>query len=219
MIRGFDFSSLDNVDVTTLPADTGFVIQRGIRENGEEDVMFQTRYHLFKIKRPEIVRMDYLFLNCYNDGAAQGLAQLGLGVNYTEPGVGPMWIDLEADSGSAQEKFIMTNRALYIQRVNDCINAVLADPRYGRPDIGIYSNDSFLRDTVAHTWPNCHFWLASYQNQIPSNPAQPVLIWQNAQYGRLDGTSGEDSSYGNYDLDQFMGTQEQLNALANIQTV
>lgn len=216
MIPGYDFSSLNTVDVTKLPAGTGFVILRGIRQNGQEDSTFQERYHALRDHRPEIIRMDYLFLNCYNDGARQGLAQLDMGVNYKAKGNGPMWIDLEADTGSDEEKYIMANRASYIQRVNDCINAVLTDPRYGRPDIGIYSNDSFLQDTVAHTWPDCHFWLASYQPNIPSNPAQQVKIHQFCQYGRLDMTCGNDSKFGNYDLNHFVGTQDELNALANI---
>lgn len=211
MLPIYDLSSLDNVDVKNLPQGTAAVILRGIRQNGLEDTTFQQRYHDLKTYRPEIVRMDYLFFNCYNDGAAQGLAQLGLGVNYTEPGTGPMWIDLEADSDSPEEKYIMANRSLYIDRVNDCINTVLAHPSYGRPDIGIYSNDSFLRDTVAHTWPDCHFWLASYQPMLPANPAQPVLIWQYSQYGQLN----RKTTGGNFDLDYFLGTQADLNKLAN----
>jgi len=216
-IPGYDLSSNDTIDVTKLPAGTGFVILRGIRQNGQEDTTFQQRYHALKTSRSEIVRMDYLFFNCFKEGAPQGLAQLGMDVNYKGVGNGPMWIDLEADSGSTQEKFIMANRALYIKRVNDCINVVLADPRYGRPDIGIYSNDSFLRDTVCHTWPGRLFWLASYQDNIPGNPAQPVTIWQNAQFGRLDGTySNTDGNYGSHDLDKFIGTQAQLNTLGNV---
>lgn len=215
-IPGYDFSSLDTVDVTKLPEGTGFVVLRAIRQNGLEDTAFQNRYHALRDNRPEIVRIPYLFLNWYKSGASQAQAILALGINFKNAGNGPIVIDIEADSGSDIEKYIINNRAACIKIVNDCIAYLRASPLYGRQDIIIYSNDSFLRDTIAHTWPDCLFWLASYQPHIPANPAQPVLIWQNCQYGRLDMTCGNDSNYGNFDLDLFVGTQEQLNQLANI---
>lgn len=216
MIPGYDFSSLDDVDVTKLPADTGLVALRAIRQNGLEDSIFQERYHALRDSRPKIVRLAYLFFNWYKPGAVQAQLVLDLGINFTETGNGPIVIDLEADSGSDIESYIIHNRVACIQRVNDCIAFLRSSSQYGRQDIIIYSNDSFLRDTIAHTWSDCYFWLASYQTSIPGNPAQPVLIWQFCQYGRLDMTCGKDSSYGNYDLDQFIGTQEQLNSLGNI---
>lgn len=215
-IKGYDFSSIDNVDVTKLPTDTGFVILRAIRQNGEEDTTFQSRYHALRDHRPEIVRIAYLFLNWYKPGADQAKLVLDIGINFQHKGNGPVVIDLEADSGSDIEKYIIHNRPACIKIVNDCIAAFRASPLYGRKDIIIYSNDSFLRDTIAHTWPDCLFWLASYQPTVPANPAQPVLIHQFCQYGRLDMTCGNDTNYGNFDLNHFLGTIAQLNKLANL---
>lgn len=215
-IPGFDFSSIDVLDVTKVPQGTGFVILRAIRQNGQEDDIFQSRYHTLRDNRPEIIRMPYLFFNWYNDGVSQAKALLNIGINFQHAGNGPVVIDLEADSGSAIEKHIMQNRATCIQSVNECINEFRSNELYGRKDIIIYSNDSFLRDTICHTWPDCLFWLASYQRQLPTNPAQPVSLWQYSQYGKIDRTVTDftDKS-GSLDLDYFIGTQEQLNKLAN----
>lgn len=216
MLKGFDISSLDTIDVTKLPSDTSFVILRAIRQNGQEDDMFQQRYHALRDNRPEVVRMGYLFFNWYNSGASQAEAVLNIGINFQASGNGPIVIDLEADSGSSIESYIIAHRAECIAAVNDCIASFRSSPKYGRQDIIIYSNDSFLRDTIAHTWPDCLFWLASYQPNIPGNPAQPVLFWQYAEYGKLDGTVTDftDKS-GSLDLDYFVGTQADLDKLAN----
>lgn len=215
MINGYDFSSLDTIDVTKLPANTGFVILRAIRQNGLEDTTFQARYHALKNSRPEIGRFGYLFFNWYNSGPKQAQAVLDIGIDFTEVGNGPIVIDLEADSGSEIESYIIHNRSACIAAVNGCIATFRASPQYKRQEIIIYSNDSFLRDTIAHTWNDCLFWLASYQSTVPSNPAQPVLIHQFCQYGREDMTCGDNTEYGNFDLNHFLGPQSQLNLLTN----
>ncbi len=217
MINAYDFSSFNNVDVTKLPQGTGLVALRAIRQNGLEDTAFQTNYHALRDHRPEIVRIPYLFLNWYKSGADQAQLLLNLGINFQHTGNGPVVIDIEADSGSDIERYIIHNRVACIKIVNDCIAHFRSSPQYGRQDIILYSNDSFMRDTIAHTWPDCLFWLASYQPHIPGNPAQPVMLWQYSQYGKLDRTVTDftDKS-GSLDLDYFMGSQEQLNALGNV---
>lgn len=215
-INGYDFSNLDNVDVSKLPQGTGLVALRAIRQNGLEDITFQPRYHALRDSRPEIVRLSYLFFNWYKPGEIQAQSILKLGINFTEAGNGPICIDLEADSDSGIEAYIIKNRAVCIGLVNDCISYLRSSSLYGRQDIIIYSNDSFLRDTIAHTWPDTLFWLSSYQHTLPTNPAQPVLIWQYAEYGKLDRTVTDftDKS-GSLDLDYFVGTQADLDKLAN----
>lgn len=217
MIPGYDFSSFNKVDVTKLPQDTGFVALRAIRQNGLTDSNFITNYHALRDNRPEIARIPYLFLNWYKPGADQAQLLLNLGINFQGHGTGPIVIDVEADSGSDIEKYIIQNRQVCIKIVNDCIAHFRASTQYGRQDIIIYSNDSFLRDTIAHTWPDCLFWLASYQSHIPGNPAQPVKIWQYSQYGKLDRTVTDFSDKsGSIDLDYFLGSQDELNVLANV---
>lgn len=217
MINGYDFSSYNAVDVTKLPEDTGFVILRSIRQNGLEDSTFKQKYNSLRDHRPEIARMAYLFLNWHKPGADQAQLVLNLGINFTETGTGPIWIDLEADSDSDIEKYIVQNRSSCIQIVSDCIAHFKSSPKYGRNDIGIYSNNGFLRNVIAHTWPDCHYWMASYQETLPTHPIQPPIIWQYAQYGKLDRTVTDfTTKSGSIDLDYFLGTQEQLNALANV---
>src|ERR1700676_864193 len=118
MIQGYDFSSLDDVDVTNLPKDTGFVILRCIRQNGLKDPTFQSRYHTLRDSRPEIVRMPYLFLNWFKSGNEQAQSLLDIGINFNHVGNGPVVIDIEADSGSDIEKHIIQNRAACIKIVD-----------------------------------------------------------------------------------------------------
>jgi GH25 family lysozyme M1 (1,4-beta-N-acetylmuramidase) len=219
MIPGYDFSSKDNIDVIALQEGTGFVIHRVIRQNGLKDPLFQSRYHALRDHRPEIVRFSYLFLNWFKHGSDQAQAVLDVGINFTEPGTGPIAIDLEADSGSDIEKYIMQNRADCIKIVNDCIAHFRGSPAYRRQDIIIYSNNGFLRNVIAHTWPDCLYWMASYQETLPAHPAQPAIMWQYSQYGKLDRTVTDfTTKTGSVDLDYFMGTPEQLNKLANLTT-
>jgi GH25 family lysozyme M1 (1,4-beta-N-acetylmuramidase) len=214
MIRGIDISHNNGLSViNNLPADVAFVSLKGTQGATFQDPDFQTFYHELRNQHPEKVRIDYHFFDWEADGEPQVNNVLSRGVNYTEPGTSPLMLDLEADSGSAEETFVINNRALCIQRVNNFIAALYADPRYGRKDIIIYSNDDFIKNVICHTWPDAIFWVASYQpTPPPFIPGWAYKIWQYSEYGQLNGaTTG-----GNTDLDQWMGTQEELNALANI---
>ena len=215
MIRGIDVSHFeDSMNLATIPQDIAFVSMKASQGVSYQDPFFQTAYHELKNSRPEIVRIPYHFFDWEADGAPQVQNILSRGVSYTEAGTGPLMLDLEADSGSAIEKYIVANRALCIQRVNDFITALMAS-NYGRTDLIIYSNDDFIKNVISHTWPETIFWVASYQDTPPPViPGWPYKFWQYSAYGQLDGTH----TGGHLDLDQWMSDQDALNALANIQT-
>ncbi|MDB5144238.1 MAG: lysozyme [Mucilaginibacter sp.] len=215
MIRGIDISHYqDGINLDNLPKDISFVSLKGTQGVTIKDDAFQRFYHTLKTDRPEIVRIDYHFFDWETDGILQAKNVLSRGVNYTEPGTGPLMLDLEADSGSAVETYIIHNRALCIQRVNDFITYIRAN--CGRQELIIYSNDDFIKNVICHTWPDTIFWVASYQkNPPPFITGWGYHFWQYCEFGRLDGTCGKDSSYGSYDLDFFLGTQIELDALAN----
>lgn len=211
MIRGIDVSHLDSINIATLPNDISFVAIKASQGLSEQDPNFQATYHALKSERPEIVRIPYHFFDWYSDGILQGKNVLSRGVDYTESGTGPLLLDLEADSGSAAEKYIIANRALCIQRVNDFITYVRNT--CGRQELIIYSNDDFIKNVICHIWPDCVFWVASYQNDPPPFlPGWEYKFWQYSEFGQLDGAV----TGGHFDLDKFFGIQQDLNKLANI---
>lgn len=213
MIRGTDISHLDSINIATLPADIAFVAIKASQGATYQDPNFQATYHALKNTRPEIIRIAYHFFDWQVDGIIQAKNILSRGVDYTGIGTGPLMLDLEADSDSAEEKYVIANRDLCIQRVNDFI-AYVRD-NCGRQELIIYSNDDFIKNVVNHKWPDTIFWVASYQtNPPPFLPGWEFDFWQYSEFGQLDGTV----TGGHFDLDRWMGTRDDLNKLANIQT-
>jgi GH25 family lysozyme M1 (1,4-beta-N-acetylmuramidase) len=203
------------MNLANIPADIAFVSLKASQGVSYQDPFFQTGYHELKTSKPGVVRFIYHFFDWMADGEdqAHNVLSRGHAGTYQDAGTGPLMLDLEADSGSAAEKFIVANHSLCVQRVNDFIAAVLSSPLYGRKDLIIYSNDNFIKNVIRHTWPETIFWVASYQDNPPSIiPGWPYKFWQYSEFGQLDGTTTE----GHLDLDQFMGTQEEFNALGNI---
>lgn len=214
MIRGIDISHFENsINLAVIPGDIAFVSMKASQGVSYQDPFFQTAYHELKNNRPEIVRIPYHFFDWQAGAAAQVQNILSRGVDYTGTGTGPLMLDLEADSGSIIERYIVNNRAVCIQRVDEFINLLTSDARYKRDDIIIYSNDDFIKNVICHTWPHAIFWVASYQhNPPPVLPGWPYKAWQYSEFGQLNGAV----TGGHLDLDQWMGSQEELNAIANI---
>jgi GH25 family lysozyme M1 (1,4-beta-N-acetylmuramidase) len=213
MIRGTDISHWnDTINIAALPADIAFVSVKATQGATGQDPFFQTAYHALKNERPEIIRIPYHFFDWQADGVAQAKNVLSRGVNYTEPGTGPLMLDLEGDGEVGI--FVTQNKALCIQRVNDFIAYIQAN--CGRLELFIYSFDNFIKQNLGgHTWPGTIFWVSSFQSTPPPFlPGWPYKMWQYSEFGQLDGTV----TGGNYDLDQWMGTQQELNTLANIPT-
>jgi GH25 family lysozyme M1 (1,4-beta-N-acetylmuramidase) len=212
MIRGIDISHFEvGLNMATLPNDIAFVSMKASQGATEQDPNFQGFYHDLKADRPEIIRIAYHFFDWEVDGIIQAENILSRLVNYTEPGTGPLMLDLEADSGSTEESYVIHNRAICILRVNYFIAYIRANA--ARHELIIYSNDDFIKNVICHTWPDTIFWVASYQdNAPPFIPGWNFKFWQYSEFGQIDGSV----SGGHLDLDQFMGTQQELNGLANI---
>lgn len=199
MLKGIDIYHQDDVNVALLPADIAFVFLKATQGISGQDSAFQDRYHTLKNSRPEIVRLPYHYFDWTADGVEQAKNILSRGVNYNEPGTGPMALDLEGDGDVAD--YVTNNTEICIQRVNDFINYVRAN--CGRQEFIIYSFDYFVKNNLkGHTWPDCMFWISSVQDTPPTHPAWPVTFWQ---YQTVPS-----------DLDYYLGTQDQLNKLANI---
>ena len=214
-IRGIDISHYNaGIDIPNLPKDIAFVGLKCTQGATNQDPEFQNFYHSFKTNHPEIIRIPYHFFNWDEDGILQGKNALSRGVNFTEPGTGPLMLDLEGDGEIAA--YVTRNRVTCLARANDFIAYYKANS--GSTELIIYSNDYFIKENLGGAiWPDCIFWLASYQDTLPPKiKGWPYQFWQYSQFGRLDGTGGKNSEYGNYDLDYFLGTQEELNKLANI---
>jgi len=211
MIRGIDLSHFnDGVNIATLPKDIAFVSLKATQGTTMHDALFQKFYHDLKTFRPEIVRIPYHFIDWAVDGVTQAKNILSRGIDFTGTGCGPIMIDLEGDGDKGV--YVSKNKVACIQRVNDCIAYMRAN--CGRHEIIIYSYNNFIKNNLGgHIWPDCIYWVASYQtNPPPVNSAWPYKFWQYSQFGQINGSV----SGGNQDLDRFFGTQQELNKLANI---
>lgn len=216
MVRGTDISDNNgNVYIEGLPSgDNGidFVSLKAAEGLTELDPDFQDWYHRLRDNRPEIVRIPYDFFDFEQEGAPQAEHVLTRGVNYKESGTACLMLDLEADSGSEKERFIIQNRELCIKRVNDYKSTLFASKEYGRQDLIIYSNDDFIKNVLQHIFPDCIFWVASYQkHQPPFITGWEYSFWQYSQYGKITG----ETTGGYWDLDMCMKPQTWLNKLAN----
>jgi GH25 family lysozyme M1 (1,4-beta-N-acetylmuramidase) len=214
MIRGIDISHNNGaVDIAGLPADIAFVSLKASQADAYQDPMFQQFYHDLKNDRPEIVRIPYHFFDPRIGGAAQAQNLLSRGVNFTEPGTGPLMLDVEGDDGGPMDIWTAANLPQAIQNVNDFKTYIWGSAQYGRNDLIIYSFDHYIKGVLqGQTWPDCIFWVASYQaTPPPVIPGWAYQFWQYSETGQLDGTT----TGGSFDLDQYLGTQDAFNALAN----
>lgn len=71
----------------------------------------------------------------------------------------------------------------------------------------LYCDPGFYKGNLKSTEFDCYYWIAAWQ---PEPPHIHWDIWQYSEYGKQDGTHGEDNKYGSLDLDYFNGTIEQL---------
>jgi GH25 family lysozyme M1 (1,4-beta-N-acetylmuramidase) len=204
MIRGIDISRNNGVvNIQALPSDIAFVSLKLGQGATEQDPDFQNWYHELRNSRPEITRIPYFFFDPRIDGVIQAKNALS------------MMVDIEGDDGGPMDQWSAANFAQFIKHITDFIAYVKANS--GRQELFFYTFDSYIHNVLKnHLFPDTMLWIASYQtNPPPVLPGWPYQLWQYAQYGRPDGTSGSSAAYGSYDLDRFMGTQAQLDALAN----
>jgi len=161
------------------------------------------------LKGTAMFRGAYHFLTAIDSAQSQAENFLSLGIDFSKPGVLPPMLDIEDQVPASLNKHITDNKAAFIQLATDWINIV--ETKTGRKVI-IYSYKDFFASYLNnHSWPNNPLWLASYQPHEPGLPKgyNKWTIWQNSQYGKLDGSL----TGGSFDLDVFNGTAEQMAAL------
>lgn len=226
-LRGIDISRFEatidtdhiyNTKIENLPSDIRFAAIKASQGATEHDPAFQDYYHNFKIKQPEVIIFPYHFFDWKADPILQAKNLLSRNINFNGSGTGPLMLDLEGD-GSIGD-YVINNKAICIQRVNDFINYLrnskgqIAGENYGRNEIIIYSFDNFIKENLGgHIWADTIFWVSSFQpNPPPILPGWPYKFWQYSQFGQITGLA----TNGNLDLDYFLGTESELNQLANI---
>lgn len=209
IIRGIDVSKLDApLNKTKIPNDIAFVSMKATEGITFEDPNFQDNYHYMQKNYAEIVRIPYHLYRWKDDPIKQVDNVISQRINFSGPGTAPLMLDLESDG---DDEYVVNNLMTCLKNVSYFINDIRL--RTGKAPI-IYSFDSWLKDTLGgQTWPQCLLWISSFQNTPPPFiQGWKYSFWQYSQFGQLNGqTTG-----GHYDLDQFMGTKEELNKLANL---
>jgi lysozyme len=210
--RGIDISHLnDPVNISSLPSDIAFVWIKATQGITFQDPTFQSYYQAVKALN-NVQRGAYHFFNFQDDPIAQATNFLSRGVDFTLPGVLPPMLDLENQSTAAIDQWVTDNAAQCVQNVNAWLDYV--KQQTGKDAI-IYTYKNYLIEYLGSaSWPNNGLWLAAYQPGLPGLPPGYTTLnwWQYSESGQLDGTT----TGGSIDLDWFMGTQEELNALANM---
>jgi len=210
--RGIDISDQNStINISALPSDIAFVWMKASEGETFQDPTFQNYYHEVKALS-NVARGAYHFFIFQDDPIAQAKNFLSRGVDFTLPGVLPPMLDLENQATDAEDQWVKDNAAECAQKVTDWLNYVKQET--GRDAI-IYTYKNYLIEYLdSASWPNNGLWLAAYQTNPPGLPPGYTAVnwWQYSQFGELDGTI----TGGSIDLDWFMGTQEELNALANM---
>lgn len=207
MIKGIDISHHQNMNWAKLSPDFKFVYCKATQGAGFKDPDFNGYWQ--HLKTTDLLRGAYHFLTATDSAQAQAANFLSMGIDFSKPNVLPPVLDVEDQVPAELNKNITKDRNAFIKLITDWINIV--EEKTGRKVI-IYSYKNFFTDYLNnHVWPNNPLWLASYQAKEPGLPKGYTkwTIWQNSQYGKLDGslTGGE------YDLDLFNGTVEQMKLL------
>lgn len=154
----------------------------------------------------------YAFFDGRYDGIEQAKHYLSLGVNFAADGCLPPCVDVEdligtdeADTERAN-KWVADNFKLVLQRLNDFLTYI--KEHTGR-DCIIYTYNNYIKEYFhSYGFPNNPMWLSSLQANCPVryDTGKLPLFWQNTYHW-----NGSDM-----DGNVFMGTQEELNQLANI---
>lgn len=209
MIKGIDISHNNTVNWAHLSPDVKFVFCKATQGSGFKDPLFNAYWQ--HLKSTQICRGAYHFLTATDSAEVQAKNFLSLGIDFSSPGCLPPMLDVEDQVPAALNKNITDNKSAFIKLVTDWLKIV--KEATGNDPI-IYSYKNFFAEYLNNTsWPNNKLWLASYQATAPGLPKGYTHFdfWQYSQYGKI---SGEPTG-GEFDLDYFNGTQEQLNTLAN----
>jgi lysozyme len=214
MIQGIDLShNNDAFNWANLGPNIKFVFLKATQGVSYQDPMFQQNWA--NAKAHNLIHGAYHFLTFQDSAQNQAnnfLSRFQPG-NFKLPGVLPPVIDIEDQVPASLNQYILDNPNDSIQLITDFIN-IIAQETGVEPIIYSYKN-FFAEYLKNNSWPQCKIWLASYQLKAPGLPAgySDFTFWQNSESGTVAGAL----TGGDVDEDVFNGTQQQLNALANIQ--
>lgn len=221
MIPGLDRSHLNGkVPLSSLTAKgIQFIWFKVAQYSHGEDVVFNASWEEAK-NTPKLMRGGYYFFDPHFDGVAQCKQFLSFNINFSAPGCMGGCVDVEdlvvfGKNGkedpvlTAQaNKWVEQNWELAVQRLKDFL-------AYYKQETGldcfIYSYNNYLRETYHATpFPNNPMWISAIEANCPVryDTGKLPTFWQNTY-----GWRGTDM-----DGDYFMGTQDELNTLANIVT-
>ena len=204
MLKGIDISHNVNMDWAKLSPDFKFVYAKATQGAQFKDPAFNSYWQ--HLKTTQLFRGAYHFLTANASAKDQAANFLSLNIDFNKPLVLPPMLDIEDMVPASNNHFITDNKPAFIQLATDWINIVEAATKR---KVIIYSYKNFFAEYLNnHSWPNNPLWLASYQPTPPGLPRgyDKWTIWQNSQYGKLDGslTGGE------FDLNLFNGTIDEL---------
>lgn len=206
MIKGLDISHNNTVNWAHLSPDFKFVYCKATQGASFKDGMFNAYWQ--HLKTTDLLRGAYHFLQVGESAQSQADNFLSRGVDFSAPNVLPPMLDIEDQVPARLNAQIIADKAAFIQLATDWLNIVAKET--GRTPV-IYSYKNFFAEYLNNqSWPN-PLWLASYQAKEPGLPKgwDKWTIWQYTQFGQLDGSP----SGGEFDLDYFNGTVDELKAL------
>jgi lysozyme len=206
-IKGCDLSHFNYpFPWDNLSHDIKFVYCKATQGATNKDPHFNEYWQ--HLKTTPLLRGAYMFWNC-NATAQQHWDNIAsFGIDFSKPGVLPLVLDLENQSTPALDQWVIRNSKQCIASITELLG--LIKQHTGRKPM-VYTYANFLKEYLAgHSWSDCYLWLADYDGTAPT---QHCDFWQWSQYGRLDGSGGKDSTYGNLDLDYYMGTIDELKQL------
>lgn len=215
MIKGVDRSHLNSpVSLDSLTKrGIGFVWFKGTQAVSYTDPTFNASWQEAKAT-PGLVRGAYHFFDPRYDGVVQAEHFLSLGINFSGEGCLPPCVDVEdlvgADDAStkAANQWVYTNWETAVQRLNDFLAHM--KQATGR-DCVIYTYNNYPKEYFrGQGFPNNPMWLSSLRANCPPryDTGQQPIFWQYTYgWNKTD-----------MDGDYFMGSQSDLNTLANIQT-
>lgn len=220
MITGNDLSKRnDKVKLADLiKKGKQFAFCKATQADDFKDKAFDSYWAEAKpLRGPNFKIGPYMFFDPRVGGKSQANFFLSKGFNFKLPGVLPPTIDVEdlvvfnADgtinkaATDAANKWVANNWQLCLIRLKECIETL----KIASDKVIVYTYNNYMREYY-HGAPlsDCLMWLSSLQPTCPKryDTGQLPEFWQ---YSYRDGGSDLDGDY-------FTGTQEQLNALANI---
>lgn len=214
---GFDINHDVNINWATLSLNFKFCFIKAAQGISFHDPAFQSNWKAAQSKG--LIVGTYDFWVAQADPKTQADNFLNRAVDWSQKGVLPAVIDIENQVGatpaiSAQlDKYILNNKSKCRDNALQLLEIV--ETKTGRTPI-IYCSPNFLNEYLgdSKSFSKYGLWIAGYQDHVPHLPEGFTnwLFWQKSEHGKQDSTLVK----GELDINEFNGTIEQLQKLANI---